>query len=125
MNIATILSNADQRTENYTTYVMLLGLLGGDHFPSCSSTMDGVRDDEEVIEKPDGKDLKRKSDSEDVDTSSSPPKKKAGCVITSPGNGFLRVAEDENDNVEEDDSMDKAEAVDTQTVRKKTKEGCC
>ena len=53
-----------------------------------------------------------------MDTSSTPPKKKTGCVITSPGIGYLRVAEDENDNVEEDDSMDKAEAVNTQTVRK-------
>ena len=130
MNIATILSNADQRTENYTTYAMsnefvkimkAKGLLGGDHFPSCSSIMDGVRDGEDFTEKPDGKDLKRKSDSEDVDTSSTPPKKKAGCVIASPGIGYLRVAEDENDNVEEDDSMDKAEAVNTQTVRKKQK----
>ena len=66
-----------------------------------------------------GKDLKRKSDS--VDTSSTPPKKKAGCVITSPGIGYLKLAEDENDNVEEDDSFDKAKAVNTQTVRKKQK----
>ena len=92
------------------------GLMGGEHFPGGSSTMDGVRDNEEVIEKPDGK---RKSDS--VDTSPTPPKKKAGCVITSPGVGYLRVAEDENDNVEEDDSMNKAEAANTQTVRKKQK----
>ena len=92
------------------------GLMGGEHFPGGSSTMDGVRDNEEVIEKPDGK---RKSDS--VDTSPTPPKKKAGCVITSPGVGYLRVAEDENDNVEEDDSMNKAEAANTQTVKKKQK----
>ena len=85
------------------------GLLGGDHFPSCSSAIDGVRDDEEVIEKPAGKNLKSKSDS--VDTYSTLPKKKAGCVITSPGIGYLRVAEDENDNVEEDDSFDRAKAV--------------
>ena len=56
-----------------------------------------------------------------MDTSSTPPKKKAGCVITSPGIGYLKLAEDENDNVEEDDSFNKAKAVNTQTVRKKQK----
>ena len=56
-----------------------------------------------------------------MDTSSTHPKKKAGCVITSPGIGYLKLAEDENDNVEEDDSFNKAKAVNTQTVRKKQK----
>ena len=45
------------------------GLLGGDHFPKCSSTMDRVRDDEEVIEKPAGKNLKRRSDNVEEDDS--------------------------------------------------------
>ena len=104
-------------SNEFVTLMKAKGLLGGEHFPSSSGTVEGSKD--EVIMRGDGK---RKSDSS-VDLSPTPPKKskEAGSLITSPGIGYMRVAGDENDNNEEDVSTSNPEAVNLQSVKKKKK----
>ena len=98
------------------------GLLGGKYFPLAANTIDGEDRREVVVEREVVEEKKRKSENEETDTSLPATKKtkEAGCLITSPGIGYMRVA-DEDEDVEEDETTKNVEAVHTEIMSKKKK----
>lgn len=124
------MSIADQRTDYYTAmsneFVKLMkakGLLGGKYFPLAASRIDGEGSTEEFVEKEVVEEKKRKLENEEKNTTVPAPKKtkETGGLITSPGIGYMRVADDINEDVEEDEPTKNVEVVGAEKVSKKKK----